>query len=94
MLLPQAITAGFSDDLSQITAEAQKQLRKDGINNEKIINDPSAIVEEMLAGLVASYPQLIHQVEDSRVVAKTPPTNKSWLSLRRRQRTRTSTRWV
>lgn len=37
---------------------------------KKIINDPSAIVEEMLAGLVASYPQLIHQVEDSRVVAK------------------------
>ncbi len=71
-----AITAGFSDDLSQITAEAQKQLRKDGINNEKIINDPSAIVEEMLAGLVDSYPQLVHQVEDSRVVAKTPPTNK------------------
>ena len=36
----------------------------------KIINDPSAIVEEMLAGLVDGYPQLVHQVEDSRVVAK------------------------
>lgn len=37
---------------------------------KKIINDPSMIVEEMLAGLASSYPDLIHQVEDTRVLAK------------------------
>lgn len=37
---------------------------------KKIINDPSKIVEEMLAGLAGSYPHLIHQVEDTRVLAK------------------------
>ena len=37
---------------------------------KKIINDPSMIVEEMLAGIVGSYPELVHQVADSRVIAK------------------------
>ncbi len=37
---------------------------------KKVINDPSMIVEEMLAGIVGSYPELVHQVADSRVIAK------------------------
>ncbi|EOS7908034.1 dihydroxyacetone kinase subunit DhaK [Enterococcus hirae] len=37
---------------------------------KKIMNNPSTIVEEMLSGLVISYPEMIHQVADSRVVAK------------------------
>ncbi|PHL22772.1 dihydroxyacetone kinase subunit DhaK [Enterococcus faecium] len=37
---------------------------------KKIMNDPSNIVEEMLEGLVKSYPELVHRVESSRVVAK------------------------
>lgn len=34
------------------------------------MNDPGTIVEEMLAGIVKSYPELVHQVGDSRVIAK------------------------
>lgn len=37
---------------------------------KKIINQTDDIIEEMLSGLVASYPKLVHRVEDSRVVAK------------------------
>ncbi|GAA3014715.1 dihydroxyacetone kinase subunit DhaK [Tetragenococcus solitarius] len=37
---------------------------------KKIINKTDDIIEEMLSGLSASYPQLIHRVEDSRVIAK------------------------
>lgn len=37
---------------------------------KKIINEPGMIVDEMLQGLVKSYPESIHQVADSRVVAK------------------------
>ena len=44
--------------------------RKDGNKLKKIMNDPSNIVEEMLEGLVKSYPELVHRVEFSRVVAK------------------------
>lgn len=44
--------------------------RKDGNKLKKIMNDPSNIVEEMLEGLVKSYPELVHRVESSRVVAK------------------------
>ncbi|MBC9708213.1 MAG: dihydroxyacetone kinase, partial [Enterococcus sp.] len=32
--------------------------RKDGNKLKKIMNDPSNIVEEMLEGLVKSYPEL------------------------------------
>ena len=35
----------------------------------------------MLAGLVDSYPQLVHQVEDSRVVSAKRHLQTSWLSL-------------
>ncbi len=38
------ITAGFSDDLAQIVAEAKKQPRKDGMKHEK--SRSSMIVEE------------------------------------------------
>lgn len=44
--------------------------RKGGREMKKIMNNPSTIVEEMLSGLVISYPEMIHQVADSRVVAK------------------------
>jgi len=37
---------------------------------KKIINQTDDIIEEMLRGLLASYPELIHRVEDSRVIAK------------------------
>ncbi|MDY4307877.1 dihydroxyacetone kinase subunit DhaK [Enterococcus mundtii] len=37
---------------------------------EKIMNEPGDIVEEMLEGIVKSYPELVHRVEDSRVIAK------------------------
>ncbi len=36
---------------------------------KKIINEPGKIVEEMLQGIVKSYGNLVHQVEDSRVIA-------------------------
>lgn len=34
------------------------------------MNEPGMIVEEMLEGIVKSYPELVHRVEDSRVIAK------------------------
>lgn len=34
------------------------------------MNEPGDIVEEMLEGIVKSYPELVHRVEDSRVIAK------------------------
>ena len=34
------------------------------------MNEPGNIVEEMLEGIVKSYPELVHRVEDSRVIAK------------------------
>lgn len=34
------------------------------------MNEPADIVEEMLEGIVKSYPELVHRVEDSRVIAK------------------------
>ncbi|AOF48152.1 dihydroxyacetone kinase substrate-binding subunit DhaK [Tetragenococcus halophilus subsp. halophilus] len=37
---------------------------------KKIINQTDDIIEEMLRGLSASYPKLVHRVEDSRVIAK------------------------
>lgn len=37
---------------------------------KKIINDPKDIIEEMLSGIVESYPSLVHRVADSRVIAK------------------------
>ena len=37
---------------------------------KKIINAPQDIIEEMLNGVVKSYPSLVHRVDDSRVVAK------------------------
>ena len=37
---------------------------------KKIINAPQSIIEEMLSGIVKSYPSLVHRVDDSRVVAK------------------------
>lgn len=37
---------------------------------KKIINNPGEIISEMQQGLVKSYPYLIHQVADSRVIAK------------------------
>ena len=48
---------------------------------KKIINDPSMIVEEMLAGIVGSYPELVHQVADSRVMLRIIKKNKSVLFL-------------
>lgn len=44
--------------------------RKVGRKMKKIMNEPSQIVEEMLEGLIKSYPNLVHRVADSRVVAK------------------------
>lgn len=46
------------------------RLRKGGTNMKKIINEPQNIIEEMLNGIVKSYPSLVHRVDDSRVVAK------------------------
>lgn len=40
---------------------------------KKIINEPGAIIEEMIGGLVKSYSELVHQVDDSRVIAKNSP---------------------
>ena len=37
---------------------------------EKIINNPEDVVEEMIEGLTKSYPELVHRVGDSRVVAR------------------------
>ncbi|MGA5591370.1 dihydroxyacetone kinase subunit DhaK [Enterococcus mundtii] len=37
---------------------------------KKIMNEPGDIVEEMLEGIVKSYPELVHRVEASRVIAK------------------------
>lgn len=37
---------------------------------KKIINEPQNIIEEMLSGIVKSYPSLVHRVADSRVIAK------------------------
>ena len=37
---------------------------------KKIINQPQNIIEEMLSGIVKSYPSLVHRVDDSRVIAK------------------------
>ncbi|MEG1502880.1 MAG: dihydroxyacetone kinase subunit DhaK [Enterococcus sp.] len=37
---------------------------------KKIINEPKNIIEEMLAGIVGSYPHLVHRVDDSRVILK------------------------
>ncbi|MDT2389311.1 dihydroxyacetone kinase subunit DhaK [Enterococcus avium] len=37
---------------------------------KKFINAPQSIIEEMLSGIVKSYPSLVHRVDDSRVVAK------------------------
>lgn len=34
------------------------------------MNEPEDIVEETLEGIVKSYPELVHRVEDSRVIAK------------------------
>ena len=45
-------------------------IRKAGIKKKKIINAPQSIIEEMLSGIVKSYPSLVHRVDDSRVVAK------------------------
>ena len=43
---------------------------KDGYNMKKIINEPQNIIEEMLKGIVSSYPELVHRIADSRVIAK------------------------
>lgn len=37
---------------------------------KKIINQPDLIVPEMLQGIARSYPELIHQINDSRVIVK------------------------
>lgn len=37
---------------------------------KKIINDPGNIIEEMLEGIVKSYPSVLHRIDDSRVVIK------------------------
>lgn len=37
---------------------------------KKIINDPGNIIEEMLEGIVKSYPSILHRIDDSRVVIK------------------------
>lgn len=37
---------------------------------KKIINQPQDIIEEMLTGIVSSYPELVHRVADSRVIVK------------------------
>lgn len=42
---------------------------------KKIINEPQNIIEEMLEGMVKSYPTLVHRVDDSRVIAKNQTDN-------------------
>lgn len=42
---------------------------------KKIINEPQNIIEEMLEGMVKSYPTLVHRVDDSRVIAKNQTNN-------------------
>lgn len=42
---------------------------------KKIINEPGAIVEEMLEGMILSYPKLIKRVDDSRVVTQVAKVN-------------------
>ena len=42
---------------------------------KKIINEPGAIVEEMLEGMILSYPKLIKRVDDSRVVTQVVKVN-------------------
>ncbi|EOH91777.1 dihydroxyacetone kinase subunit DhaK [Enterococcus pallens] len=37
---------------------------------KKIINNPRDIIEEMLEGIVKSYPSIVHRIDDSRVVIK------------------------
>ncbi|MGG5370305.1 dihydroxyacetone kinase subunit DhaK [Enterococcus sp. AZ196] len=37
---------------------------------KKIINEPKDSIEEMLTGIVKSYPELVHRIGDSRVIAK------------------------
>lgn len=37
---------------------------------KKIINEPQDIIEEMVTGIVKSYPDLVHRIADSRVIAK------------------------
>lgn len=37
---------------------------------KKIINDPRAVVEEMLQGLVAMHPELLHRQEDYQVLVR------------------------
>ncbi|MEN2251224.1 dihydroxyacetone kinase subunit DhaK, partial [Enterococcus faecium] len=44
--------------------------RNDGNKLKKIMNDPINIVEEMLEGLVKTYPELVHPEESSPVLAK------------------------
>ncbi len=55
---------------SRFWKKRKKPERKGGHKLKKIMNEPGNIVEEMLEGLVKSYPELIHRVDDSRVVAK------------------------
>lgn len=42
---------------------------------KKIINDPGHIIEEMLEGIVKSYPSILHRIDDSRVVIKNAEGN-------------------
>lgn len=42
---------------------------------KKIINEPGNIIDEMLAGIAKSYPAILHQVADSRVLAKNASNN-------------------
>lgn len=37
---------------------------------KKIMNEPRDIIEEMLSGIVTSYPTIVHRVTDSRVIAR------------------------
>lgn len=37
---------------------------------KKIINDPRAVVEEMLQGLVAMHPEILHRQEDYQVLVR------------------------
>lgn len=45
-------------------------LRRDGAKMKKIMNEPRDIIEEMLSGIVTSYPTIVHRVTDSRVIAR------------------------
>lgn len=64
------ITASVSDDFEHILAEAKMLLRRGGNRMKKIINEPQDIIEEMVTGIVKSYPDLVHRIADSRVIAK------------------------